>query len=178
MERGTKTSAVYTDLAKGTGNRIFDVLGPTIEFLNNGPGGSGGDDEICIMRGVVPPGVTVPLHSHDDYEGFLILSGTQQVLVDDGLELTWREARAGDYVHVPGGVVHAHRNISDTPAVDLIVTTARLGQFFQELAGPPGQQPTPQAMARFVELAMEYGYWLGSVQENAAVGIELPTFAG
>ncbi|MEC4762397.1 cupin domain-containing protein [Mycobacterium sherrisii] len=166
---------MYTNLAGGTGNRVFDVLGPTIEFLNNGPGDAGGSDEICIMRGVVPPEVTVPLHSHDDYEGFLVLSGTQQVLVADGPDLTWRDARAGDYVHVPGGVVHAHRNISDEPAVDLIVTTARLGQFFRELSGPQGRPPTPRAMARFVELAMDYGYWLGSVEENASVGIELPT---
>lgn len=48
------------------------------------------------MRGVVPPGVTVPLHSHDDVEAFFIVSGSQEVLVpgSDGLE--WRPARAGD----------------------------------------------------------------------------------
>ncbi len=35
-----------------------------------------GENQICVMRAVIPPGVTVPLHSHDDFEDFLILAGS------------------------------------------------------------------------------------------------------
>jgi hypothetical protein len=56
-------SRIFDHIAKGTGTEVFDVLGPTVEFLT-------WNDEYCVMRGVVPPGVTVPLHSHDDAEDF------------------------------------------------------------------------------------------------------------
>jgi hypothetical protein len=47
-------------------------------------------------------------------------AGTQQVLVEDAHGLQWRDLHAGDYVHIPGGNRHAHRNVSDQPAVDLV----------------------------------------------------------
>lgn len=50
--------------------------------------------------------------------------------------MEWRDARAGDYVQVTGGMPHAHRNISDEPAIELVITTARLGRFFREIARP------------------------------------------
>jgi hypothetical protein len=82
-----------TSIVDGTGGEVLDVLGPAVEFLyvSEGP-----YEQFCLMRGVVPPGVTVPLHSHDDVEAFFIVSGSQEVLVpgSDGLE--WRPARAGD----------------------------------------------------------------------------------
>lgn len=51
----------------------LDVFGPTIEFLR---GPDDPDTHFCVMRGIAPPGVTVPLHSHDP-EDFYILAGTQ-----------------------------------------------------------------------------------------------------
>lgn len=173
----TNTPSLITGLAHATGSEILEIFGPTVEFLTptNDHGG------ICVMRGVMPPGVTVPLHSHDDYEGFFIVSGAQQVLLQTEQGLTWVDAHAGDYVQVPGGTPHAHRNVTDEPAVDLIITTARLGQFFHQTGRPIGdaaQLPSQQEMARFVEIAATYGYWLGSPEENAAVGIDLPIFAG
>jgi oxalate decarboxylase/phosphoglucose isomerase-like protein (cupin superfamily) len=71
---------------------------------------------------VLPPGVTVPLHSHDDAEDFFVLVGTQQVLIQGAHGLRWADAHAGDYVHVPGGTLHAHRNVSGEPVVDLVIT--------------------------------------------------------
>src|SRR5258707_1029706 len=103
----------------------------TLEFICR-PDDPGAD--LCVMRGVVPPGVAVPLHSHDDAEDFFILSGTQQVLTRSDQGLQWRDVNAGDYVHIPAGTPHAHRNVSDEPAVELVITTARLGRFFQEVA--------------------------------------------
>jgi quercetin dioxygenase-like cupin family protein len=169
---------VFPCLTKTVGSEPLDVFGPTVEFLTLP---NEDDNAICVMRGVVPPGVTVPLHSHDDFEGFFIVSGTQQVLVQGVQGLQWVDARAGDYVQIPGGIPHAHRNIGDVPAVDLIITTARLGKFLREIGRPVAaapEPPKPQEVARFVEVAAKYGYWLGTAEENAAVGIDVPKFVG
>ena len=166
----------HRHVAQGTSSPTLDVLGPTVEFLTT-PDDSG--DGFSIMRGVVPPGVVVPLHSHDDAEAFFIVAGTQQVLTQGENGLEWNDFHAGDYVYVPPGTLHAHRNISDEPAVDLLVTSARLGRFFQEVSKPaiePPQPPTPDDVARFIATSSEYGYTLGTPEENHAVGIDLPKF--
>jgi hypothetical protein len=54
-------SPILARLAEGTGLPAIDVFGPQLEFLTLA------DDDansVCVMRGVIPPGVTVPLHSH------------------------------------------------------------------------------------------------------------------
>jgi len=133
------------------------------------------------LRGVVPAGAVVPLHRHADGEDFFILSGTQQVLVQEEGGLVWRDAHAGDYVRVPGNVWHAHRHVSDEPAIDLIVTTARLGRFFEEIGRPVTGSlapPTAEELAHFVETSTKCGYVLGTPEENAAVGIGTPAFSG
>ena len=129
---------VHRHIAEGTDRPVLDVLGPTIEFLTSP---DEADDGLSVMRGVIPPGVVVPIHSHDDAEAFYILAGTQQVLTQgtDGLE--WTDARAGDYIDVPPGTPHAHRNVSHDPAVDLLITTARLGRFFQHVGKPATDPP-------------------------------------
>jgi quercetin dioxygenase-like cupin family protein len=170
----TEFSTVFHRLAEAPPSQSFDVFGGIVEFLS-------WSDEFCVLRGTVPPGSVVPLHRHPDAEDFFILSGTQQVLVqgDNGLE--WRDARAGDYIRVPGNAPHAHRNVTDEPAVDLIVTTARLGRFFEEVGRPVTdalRTPTPEDVANFVAVSERYGYVLGTAEQNAAVGITMPVFSG
>jgi quercetin dioxygenase-like cupin family protein len=165
-------SAILHGVAEGAYGQVLDVLGPTVEFLTFEE-----DGEFCTMRGLVPPGVAVPLHSHDDVEDFYILAGSQQVLTAGANGLVWTEAQAGDYVHVPPGAPHAHRNGSSIAAVDLIITTTRMGRFFKEIGRPvigAPQPPTPEDLARFIATAEKYGYQLGTPEENAAVGIQLP----
>jgi hypothetical protein len=53
---------------RGAYSQVLDVLGPAVEFLTFEE-----DSELCAMRGLVPPGVAVPLHSHDDVEDFCFL---------------------------------------------------------------------------------------------------------
>ena len=164
-------STVLPQIVDGTPYTAVDVFGPTLEFIS-GPDDPGAD--FCVMRGVVPPGVAVPLHSHDDAEDFFILSGTQQVLTKSDQGLKWRDVNAGDYVHIPAGTPHAHRNVSDEPTVELVITTARLGRFFQEIARPAATRPpTPNELAAFVAVATRYGYDLGTPEQNAAIGIAL-----
>ncbi len=151
----------------------LDVFGPTLEFLTSP---QEAHNDLCVMRGVTPPSVFVPLHSHLDVEDFFILSGQAQALkqVPGGYE--WIDGKAGDLIHVPSGVPHAWRNVSNEPLVVLIFTTPKMGRFFQEVGrsvtGAP-QPVTPEDLARFLAVSAEYGYWNATPEENAAVGIPL-----
>jgi mannose-6-phosphate isomerase-like protein (cupin superfamily) len=58
-------------IAEGTPNPALDVFGPTVEFLTSP---ADAHDDFCVMRGVIPPGVAIPLHSHDDTEEFFIVA--------------------------------------------------------------------------------------------------------
>ena len=106
-----------------------------------------------------------------------MLSGTQQALIQDGEGFRWRDLRAGDYIDVTGGVPHACCNTRNPPAMDLIITTPRLGRFFQAmgtLVGGPRKPPRAEDVARLSALAAKYGYWNATPEQNGTVGIELP----
>jgi quercetin dioxygenase-like cupin family protein len=154
---------------------ILDVLGPTVEFLVL-PSECAGD--YCVIRGTIPPGVSVPLHSHPDNESFFLLSGSVQALEQRKNGFRWINMNAGDFRHVASEVRHAWKNESDEPAVAIIVTTPRLGRFFQEVGRPVApdalpQAPSPADVQRFAEVAARYHHWLASSEENATVGINL-----
>jgi quercetin dioxygenase-like cupin family protein len=56
---------------------ILDVAGLTVEFLT---GPQDAPRDFCVMRGGIPPGAMVPIHSHDSTGTFLVISGTKQAL--------------------------------------------------------------------------------------------------
>ena len=175
MQTEQNLANIFQRIADTPVGPALDVFGPTIEFLTQP---TGKDEQPCVLRGVVPAGITVPMHSHDDAEDFYIVAGTQEVLTQHPHGLEWQHARAGDYVRVPPGTMHAHRNVSSQPAVDLIVTTMKLGRFFAEIGrAGTGEPPTPADIARFVEIAIKYGYTLATPEENTAVGIQVPKFS-
>jgi quercetin dioxygenase-like cupin family protein len=152
---------------------VLDVFGPTVEFLTSP---SEAEAVYCVMRGTIPPGVSVPLHSHPDVESFFLLSGAVQVLAQRGDICAWLDMQPGNFIHIPSGAKHAFRNISSAPAVMLITTTPQLGRFFQEIGRPitPGVSPpppTPEELEHFMRLAAHYHHWFGSPADNAAVGI-------
>lgn len=154
---------------------LFDVLGPVVEFLTPPPDS---DVAFTVLKGSMPPGVAVPLHSHPDDESLFLVSGSVQGIVERDTGYTWFDVPPGGFVHVPAGARHAWRNRGADPVVQVIVTTPRLGRFFREAGRPiqPGelpQRPAPEAIRRFQEIARRYGHWLGSPEENAAVGIAL-----
>jgi quercetin dioxygenase-like cupin family protein len=165
-----------TEINPARGARL-DVLGPTVEFLTS-PQEVGTD--FCLLRGVIPPGVSVPLHSHPDTEDFIVISGEVQALNQGTTGYEWIEVKAGDHVHVPGNARHAWRNTSGAPFVTYIITTPKLGKFFQEVGRPIGNtdQPVPAEdiadfLARYGSAAGKYGYWNATPEENSAVGIYL-----
>ncbi|HYH90061.1 MAG TPA: cupin domain-containing protein [Solirubrobacteraceae bacterium] len=144
----------------------LDVLGPTIQFLT----APDDDSAPCVMRGTIPAGIDVPLHSHADPETFLMLEGEVEGLVASAEGFAWVPVAPSDIFHVPGGAKHAFRNRSGTAAVMNIVSTGRIGRFFREVASPP-------TVEHFAETAARYGHWLASPAENAEVGLTVPPSA-
>jgi hypothetical protein len=98
-------------------------------------------------------------------------------VVETEVGLQWQTLRSGDFIHIPGGTKHAWRNVSGEPMAALITCTAKLGRALREmgqLTSDGGKRiPTPADIQHLVEISERYGYWLGSREENAALGIEL-----
>ncbi|RUU96013.1 cupin domain-containing protein [Mesorhizobium sp. M6A.T.Cr.TU.017.01.1.1] len=152
----------------------LDVLGPVVQFLT-----SPRDGEPCVMRGTIPPGVTVPLHSHADPETFIQISGEIEGLSQSQKGFVWVSIRPGDIFHVPGGAKHAFRNLSTEAAVMILVSTSRIGRFFREVGTPIAGEsrhsdpPSAEAVQHFLKTAAAYGYWNATPEENASVGLSL-----
>ena len=77
------------------------------------------------MRGIIPSGTVIPIHSHPDSETFIQLSGEVEALTASSEGFAWAKLAAGSVFHVPGNVRHAFRNPSAEPSVGIIATTAR-----------------------------------------------------
>src|SRR5438128_1058315 len=87
---------------------ILDVLGPTVEFPTMP---DQADAANCIVIGGAFRTVEALIHHENRPE--------------------WATVETGELVDVPGGVKHAFRSVAAEPVVELIVTTPRLGRFFQ-----------------------------------------------
>jgi len=147
------------------------VLGPTLGYIT-----PVADDDAapCVMRGEIPPGGIVGLHSHAEPETFVMLSGAVEGLSIGADGPRWSLLRRGEAFHVPGDAKHAFRNPSDEPAVMIIATTPRIGRFLREVAASietaVADGDPEAALWAIIETAERYGHWLAGPEENAAVG--------
>lgn len=160
----------------GAASRVYDVMGVTVEFLTPRPPGA---LPFCVMRGVIPAGAVVPMHSHHAPESFYVVSGEAQVLLEHDGRLQWRDVRSGDFVHVPPDAKHAHRNPSSAPVTEILITTPDIGEFFLEIGRPVPPSgvlpaPTQEDLQRLAAAAARHQHWLATPEENAAVGIAMP----
>jgi quercetin dioxygenase-like cupin family protein len=165
------TSETKTSTSKGAEQQTFIVPGVLLQFLSTP---EQINDQISVMRGTVPSGIVIPLHSHTDPEIFYVLNGSLEVFQAEG----WQTVAAGEVVSIPGNVRHALRNTSPSPITAIIVSKQELYSFFRELARPfdpnsPPAPPTPEEMQHLFSVAEKYEYWLASPDENAAIGISL-----
>jgi len=165
-------TATATHLVDATALEAYEVVGPTVEFLTSP---DAGDDALTVLRGTIPAGGVVPLHSHADPETFVIVDGTAEALARTAQGARWIAAGPGDIVEVPPNAPHAWRNTSDRPNTAIVLTNGRLARFFREIGTPAGQAPPPreEAVARLLRAAERYGHWTATPEENAAVGIDL-----
>ena len=169
------TSETKTGTSRGAEEQTFIVLGVLLQFLSTP---KQINDQISVMRGTVPSGVVIPLHSHADPEIFYVLNGSLEVFQAEGPSAGWQTVNAGEVVSIPGNVRHALRNSSHSPITSITVSKQELYSFFRELARPfdpnrPPAPPTPDEMQQLFSVAEKYEYWLASPDENAAIGISL-----
>ncbi len=154
--------------------QTFDLFGVQLQFLL-APDQTNG--QISLYRGTIPPGIVVPLHSHPEPEMFYVLDGHLEVYQKAGAQNGWSTTRAGNVIAILGDVKHALRNTSPSPATTLAIAQDQLYSFFREVAKPfDGQRPappSPEEMRHLFAVAAKYAYWMGSPEENAAIGINL-----
>jgi hypothetical protein len=60
-----KTEEMPFQISRRDEQAIVDVYGPYIQFLTSL---EKNDSELCFLKGVIPPGVSIPLHSHAEEE--------------------------------------------------------------------------------------------------------------
>lgn len=154
---------------------MFAVVGTLLQFVSS-PEQNNAD--LSVMRGGVPAGAVVPLHSHSDPEIFYVTEGSMEVFQDDGRSSGWQTATVGDVVTIAGGVKHALRNPGSSVVMTVLVSLGQLYRFFRELAEPldagaAPPAPSPEVMQKLFGVAARYQYWIGSPEENAAIGIQL-----
>jgi quercetin dioxygenase-like cupin family protein len=157
-----------------TQDQTFDVFGVQLQFLV-GPDETG--SQSSLYKGILPPGIVIPLHSHLDSEVFYVLAGTLEIYQESGEHKGWKSVPAGQAVAVAPDVKHALRNTSSTPSSTIAVTGRGLYEFFLEVAEPahggPSAPPSPEDMQRLFAAAGKYSYWMGSPEENSEIGLTL-----
>ena len=169
------TSETKIGMSSRAEEQTFIVLGVLLQFLSTP---EQINDQISMMRGTVPSGVVIPLHSHADPEIFYVLNGSLEVFQAEGPSAGWQTVNAGEVVSIPGNVRHALRNTSSSPITSITVSKQELYSFFRELARPfdpkrPPARPTPEEIRHLFSVAEKYEYWLASPDENSAIGISL-----
>ena len=155
---------------------IFSVLGVQLQFLAV-PDQLGSD--LAVMRTVIPPGITIPLHQHADPEVFYVLNGNLEIFNDGLADAGWNTFGPGQIVSIAGSTKHAVRNSFVTPVSCLTITKAQLYSFFRTLAQQVTAEElsgrsTVDQMREVADLARKYGYWLATPEENMAIGISPP----
>src|SRR6202045_3530501 len=148
------TSETKTGTNGGTEEQTFIVLGVLLQFLSTP---EEINDQISVMRGTVPSGVVIPLHSHADPEIFYVLNSSLEVFQAEG----WQTVTAGEVVSIPGNVRHALRNTFPSPITLITVSKQELYSFLRELARPvdpntPPAPPTPYEMQQLFFVAEKY----------------------
>lgn len=166
---------ITSETKRGAEEQTFIVLGVLLQFLSTP---EQINDQISVMRGTVPSGVVIPLHSHADPEIFYVLNGSLEIFQAEDPSESWNTVTAGEVVSIPGNVGHALRNSSSSPVTVITVSKQDLYRFFRELARPFDPSRLPASSSReeieqLLSVAEKYGYWLASPDENAAIGIPL-----
>ena len=160
--------------------RTVGVVGDVYRFLATGAETGG---EYALFEAIVAPGAGPPPHIHTrEVESFYVIDGEITFSLGDespaprdkeplekgrsetAPRLSRRTGRAGTFVSIPLGTLHAFKNESDSPAKMLIwVAPAGLEQMFAECGVelPEGTTttapPTPAEIEKLLAIAPEYG---------------------
>ena len=67
----------FTNIVVEHERQTLEVFGPRLHFLVRP---EANDEAPCVIKGTVPAGVSVPMHSHAGIEAFYVLGGEIEVL--------------------------------------------------------------------------------------------------
>jgi len=103
---------------------------------------------------ITPPGGGPPPHYHQrEDETFYVLEGHVSFLRDG----KWHDSHPGAVVFMPRNVIHAFKNIGDTPARMLISTSPAGFETFFARCAEEFAQPNGPDMNRIVAISAEHG---------------------
>lgn len=158
----TQNSAIRSEAPRvlhvpsGEGQSV-SVVGDTYTFKAVSENTNG---QLFAWEASIPPEAGPPPHIHlHQFEAYYVLEGELEVL-DDDRTFT---ARAGSFVYIPAGAVHAFRNRSGRQARMLIwMTPGGFENFFLEVgqSPQPGQKPplpSPEEAEKMNRAAAKYG---------------------
>jgi uncharacterized RmlC-like cupin family protein len=96
-----------------------------------------GSSDMWMGYAVLEPGGKTGVHHHGRSEtAIYVISGVTRWWVGDELDDV-REARAGDFVFIPPGIVHWEQNASDTEPVEMIVARSTQEAIVVAVEGHP-----------------------------------------
>jgi len=154
----------------------YQVLGVLQQFLIRP---SEDTAQTALIKGRLPSGCVIPLHSHPDIEMFFVLSGSLSVYAEGMNADSWQPASPGDAILIPSNAKHALRNASHIPVELVSFTGQNLFSFFQKLARPLASlssiaAPTLEEAEAVFAAAFDCGIWLASPEENESIGLRMP----
>lgn len=124
----TKTAFV----TKPADHHPLNVVGEHISVLADAA--RTGSYEVFLQSG--PEGAGPPPHMHDWDEAYYVIDGELDVLLGDRMVV----ARAGEFVHIPGGTLHNFRLRTKTTTFLSLTSRAGASSFFaafdREIADP------------------------------------------
>lgn len=144
-------------LPTGSG-RSFALMGSVLT-LKHEPADNA--DALMAFEHHCPPGLGVPPHSERNHEAFYMLEGTLEVAVDSE---TYR-LKAGDFLSIPPGIVHALHNPGPGPMRVLTIVApgsgherffTSVGEAIDDPANPP-QATAPPDFERVSLIAHQCG---------------------
>jgi quercetin dioxygenase-like cupin family protein len=92
-----------------------ETLPPLAGFVRRAICGEGA----MLMRVQIEAGRELPAHSHPNEQFTIMLRGRLAFTIGQDDQAAEFEARAGDVVHVRGGLVHSARAIDDVVEIDV-----------------------------------------------------------
>ena len=140
-------------------SEAYIFLGVRIKILLSSKDSGG---QFSLIEGLMPPGGDGGLHLHtNEDESMHLLEGELEVTIGERKFLL----SSGESYFAPRNIPHRLRNLSQTPARSLVLTTpggfdkfiAQAGIRLTERLTPPAELPTPDQMETLLKLAQEFG---------------------
>jgi quercetin dioxygenase-like cupin family protein len=137
-------------LDPGAGRRLHAFGEEVILHL----GGEQTGGQLAVWTEITPPGDGPPPHYHEREDECFVVQEGRVAFLHHG---HWHEKGPGGVVFMPRGVVHAFKNVGDTPSRMLLTTTPSGFEIFFARCAEEFARPGPPDMPRIIAIAAEHG---------------------